>query len=325
MELTLKRIYQARKHLQGIACTTPLTLSHELSRISGAKVYLKWENLQKTGSFKLRGAVHKMLSLDRNKLTGGVITASAGNHGQGVAYGAALLGIPATVMMPVSTPQVKVENTQRLGATVILFGDDYDQAHARCMELVAETGMTYIPAFEDHEVMAGQGTLFLEILEDLPEIDMVLVPIGGGGLISGIGVAAKTIDPKIQVIGVQTTQACTMYHCFRAGKMVSVPVLPTLAEGLAGGIEEISLEVVLKTVDHIILTPEEHLGEAIAWVLAQERQVVEASGVVGVATILQNHIPGLKDKNIAVVISGGNIDKTVLKGIVSAAPNNPAF
>ncbi len=317
MNLSLQQIYQARKNLQGIALRVPLTFSHGLSEISGARVYLKWENLQKTGSFKLRGAVHKMLSLHPEKRCKGVITASAGNHAQGVAYGAGLLGIRATAVMPVSTPRVKVESTERLGARVILSGENYDEAHARCMELVEKAGMTYLPAFEDVEVMAGHGTIALEILENLPETDMILVPVGGGGLISGIAVAAGTIRPKIEVIGVQSTQACTMFHCLRAGKMVSVPVLPTLAEGLAGGIEEITLEIVQKTVDEIILADEESLAEAIRWILIHERQVVEASGAVGVAAILRGRVRGIGKKNVVVVISGGNIDVSLLERIVS--------
>lgn len=316
MDLNLKRIYQARKNLKGIALPVPLTRSHGLGQISGARVHLKWENLQKTGSFKLRGAVHKMLSADRKTLSKGVITASAGNHSQGVAYGAGLLGIPATVVMPVATPRVKVENTEGLGARVILFGDNYDVAHAHCMELANKSGMTYIPACEDVEVMAGQGTIALEILESLPDTDMILVPVGGGGLISGIAVGAKAIHPKIEVIGVQSTRACTMFHCFKAGKMVSVPVLPTLAEGLAGGIEAINLKIVQETVDDMILADEESLAGAIGWVLAHEGQVVEPSGVVGVAAILQGRVRRIRERNVVVVISGGNIDVNLLQRIM---------
>lgn len=317
MNLNLRRVYRARKNLRGIALRVPLTLSHGLSEISGGRVYLKWENLQKTGSFKLRGAVHKMLSVDREELSRGVITASAGNHAQGVAYGAGLLGIPATTVMPVSTPRVKVESTERLGARVILFGENYDEAHARCVELVDEAGMTYLPAFEDVDIMAGHGTIALEILEHLPETDMILVPVGGGGLISGMAVAAKAIHPRIEVIGVQSTQACTMFHCLRAGRMVPVPVPPTLAEGLAGGIDEITLKIVQQTVDDIILADEESLQGAIRWVLTHERQVVEASGVVGVAAILQGRVRGIGKRNVVVVISGGNIDPSLLEQIVS--------
>lgn len=323
MELDLNRIYQARKNLRGVVLPVPLTLSHRLSEISGARVYLKWENLQKTGSFKVRGAVHKMLSTERLELSRGVITASAGNHAQGVAYGARLLEVPATAIMPISTPRVKIESTERLGASVILFGENYDEAHDRCLKLAVEKGMTYIPAFEDVEIMAGHGTIALEILENLSDTDMILVPVGGGGLVSGIAVAARAIHPEIEVIGVQSTQACTMHHCLKAGKMVSVPVLPTMAEGLAGGIEEITLEIVQETVDDIILADEERLAEAIWWILAHERQLVEASGAVGVAAILQGRICGMKNKNIVVVISGGNIDMSLLRRIVEDGPATP--
>jgi len=316
MDLTLRQIYRARKNLKSIVVPTPLTLSHGLSGISGGRVYLKWENFQKTGSFKLRGAFQKMLSMGREELSAGVVAASAGNHAQGVAYGARVLGIPATAVMPVPTPRVKVENTEHLGARVILHGENYDEAYVHCMELVASTGMTYIPAFEDVEVMAGQGTIALEILDSLPETDMILVPVGGGGLISGIAVAAKAIHPRIEVIGVQSTRACTMYHCYKAGKIVSVPVVPTLAEGLAGGIDPITLKIVQETVDDMILAEEELLAETIRWILAHEGQVVEASGVVGVAAILQGRVRGMKKRNVVVVISGGNIDMNLLRCIM---------
>jgi len=316
MNLNLKRIYQARKNLEGIVLPTSLTFSRELSELSGAKVYLKWENLQKTGSFKIRGAVHKMCCLMREQLSKGVITASTGNHAQGVAYGARLLSIPATVVIPKSVPRVKVENTERLGAKVIPFGKDYDEAYAYCLELMTRTGMTYIPAFEDTEVIAGQGTIALEVLESLPETEMILVPVGGGGLISGIAVTAKAINPEIKIIGVQSTNACTMFHCFKAGKMVSVPVLPTLAEGLAGQIDMVTLKIAMEYVDDIVLTNEELLLETIHWILAHERKVVEPSGVVGVTALQQGRIEGIKDKNVVVVISGGNLDDRLLERIV---------
>jgi threonine dehydratase len=316
MSLNLERICRAREKLRGIALPVPLTRSQGLSRILGGPVYLKWENLQKTGSFKVRGAVHKMLSMDTQRLSRGVITASAGNHAQGVAYGAGLLGIQATAVMPTSTPRVKVENTKRLGARVILFGENYDEAYTRCMEVVQETGMTYIPAFEDIDVMAGQGTVALEILESLPETDVILVPVGGGGLISGIAVAAKSMYPRIKIIGIQSTQACTMFTCFKAGRMVPVPVLPTLAEGLAGGIDEITLQTVQENVDDMILADEEALPETIRWILTHEGQMVEASGAVGVAAILQGRIAGMRGRTVVVVISGGNIDGDLLRRIM---------
>ncbi len=316
MNLNLKRIYQAKKNLEGIVLPTSLTFSRELSELSGAKVYLKWENLQKTGSFKIRGAVHKMRCLMREQLSKGVITASTGNHAQGVAYGARLLSITATVVIPKSVPKVKVENTERLGAKVIPFGDDYDEAYAYCSELMARTGMTYIPAFEDIEVIAGQGTIALEVLESLPETEMILVPVGGGGLISGIAATAKAINPEIKIVGIQSTNACTMFHCFKAGKMMSVPVLPTLAEGLAGQIDQVTLKIAMEYVDDIVLANEELLPETIHWILGHERKVVEPSGVVGVTALQQGRIEGIKDKNVVVVISGGNLDDRLLERIV---------
>ncbi|MBW2121506.1 MAG: threonine/serine dehydratase [Deltaproteobacteria bacterium] len=318
MDLNLRQIYMARKNLEGVVFPVPLTLSRGLSRISGGRVYLKWENLQKTGSFKIRGAVHKMLTLGREKLSVGVITASAGNHAQGVAYGAGVLGVPVTAVMPVSTPRVKIVKTEDLGARVILFGENYDEAHARCLELAERDGMVYLPAFEDYGIMAGHGTIALEILEALPETDTVLVPVGGGGLISGIAVAVKAIHPGIRVIGVQSSRACTMFRCLEAGRIVPVPVLPTLAEGLAGGIDQISFEIVRHSVDDMVLADEEGLEEAIRWALTEERQVVEASGAVGIAAILQGRVPGLEGQRVVVVVSGGNIDRALLGHVLSS-------
>jgi threonine dehydratase len=319
MRLTLDQIYQARRNLRGVALPVPFTWSRGLSGVSGGHVYLKWENLQRTGSFKIRGAVHKMLKAERGTLAKGVVTASAGNHSQAVAFGGQILGITVTTVMPVSTPGVKVENTKRLGAEVVLFGENYDEAHERCMELAASTGMTYIAPCEDLDVMAGHGTIGLEILESQPDTDIILVPVGGGGLISGIAIAAKAIHPEVRIIGVQPTQACTMFRCFRAGRMVEVPVVPTLAEGLAGGVEEMNFEIVRETVDDMVLVSEERLAESISWVLTTERQVVEASGVVGVAAILENRIPDIRKRNTVVVISGGNIDVDLLRRVASGS------
>jgi threonine dehydratase len=321
MDLTLDHIYQARENLRGIALPVPLTFSVLLSKMSGARVYLKWENLQKTGSFKIRGAVHKILSTDREELSNGAITASAGNHAQGVAFGARMVGIKAAAVMPVSTPRVKIIQTEQLGATVILSGETYDEAHRHCMGVAARTGMVYIPACEDVTVMAGHGTIGTEILEELSGVDMIVVPVGGGGLISGISVAAKAVDPRIEVIGAQTTHASTMFHCYKAGNIVPVPVRPTLAEGLAGGIEPMAFGIVKRNVDDIVLVDEGVLAGTIRWILDNEHQVVEASGGVGVAAIFQGRLPRIRDKHVVVVVSGGNIDQSFLERTVSNDQN----
>jgi len=314
MTLTLSavEILKAKRTLEGIVYRTPITYSKRLSEISGAEVYLKWENLQKTGSFKLRGAYNKVRSLTPEAFSKGVITASAGNHASAVAFVANMMGIEATVVVPENAPKIKVERCRALGAEVVLKGANYDESVIHCKKIVSERGATYIPAFEDYKVIAGQGTIGCEILEEMPDTDTIIVPVGGGSLISGIALWAKTINPNIRVVGAQSTAAYTMYECFKAKKIVDVPVLPTIAEGLAGEISQMTLDLVLKYVGEIVLAKEEELKSAILWVLKNERQVAEGSGVVGPATILQGKIRFKPGEKVVVVISGGNIDMELL-------------
>ncbi len=308
MPLSAIEILKARKKLEKVAYRTSLTYSEDLSKISGAHVYLKWENLQRTGSFKIRGAYYKICSLAPEERHRGVITASAGNHAVAVALAAKMMDVEATVVVPEKTPKTKIARCQALGARVILRGAYYDESVEHCKELMLETGAAYIPGFEDLTVIAGQGTIACEILEDKPELDTIIVPIGGGGLISGIALYCKTLNPNIRVIGAQSTAAYTMHECFNAKKEVDVPVPPTIAEGLAGGIHQLTLDLVLKYVDEIVLAREEELMSAILWILKHERQIVEGSGIVGPAAILQNKVQFRPGEKVAVVISGGNID-----------------
>lgn len=310
--LTAIDILLAKKNLQSVIYRTPLTLSRRLSEISDAEIFLKWENLQKAGSFKLRGAYNKICSLSSEERRKGIITASAGNHAAAVALAAKMMDIEATVVVPESTPRIKIERCQALGAKVILRGAYYDESVVHCKELVLETGAAYIPGFEDYQVIAGQGTIGCEILEEIPALDTIIVPVGGGGLISGIALFCKTLNPNIRVIGAQSTAAYTMSECFRAKRMVDVPVPPTIAEGLAGGIDQITLDLVLKYVDEIVLAKEDGLKSSILWILENERQVVEGSGIVGPAAILQGEIEFRRGEKVVVVISGGNIDMEML-------------
>jgi len=312
MNLSVVEILKAKKSLKGIVYRTPLTYSKMLSEISGAEVYLKWENLQKTGSFKLRGAYNKVCSLTPEERSKGVVTASSGNHGLAVAFVANMMGIKATVVVPENAPKIKVERCRAFGAELVLKGANYDESVIHCMKIVLEGGATYIPAFEDYKVIAGQGTIGCEILEEMPDTDTIIVPVGGGSLISGIALWAKTINPDIRVVGAQSTAAYTMYECFKAKKIVEVPVPPTIADGLAGGISQMTLDLVLKYVDEIVLAKEEELKSPILWVLKNERQVVEGSGVVGPAAILQGKIRFKPGEKVVVVISGGNIDMELL-------------
>jgi threonine dehydratase len=312
MTLSAVEILKARKNLKGVVHRTPLTYSRKLSDVSGAEIYLKWENLQKTGSFKLRGAYNKISSLTPEERSKGVITASSGNHALAVAHVAKMMGIKATVVVPENASKTKVELCRALEAEVVLKGANYDESVVYCKKMVSKTGATYISSFEDHKVIAGQGTISCEILEDMPETDTIVVPVGGGGLISGIALWAKTVNPEIRVVGAQSTAAYTMYECFKAKKIVDVPVPPTIAEGLAGGISQMTLDLVLKYVDEIVLAREEELKSVILWVLKNERQIVEGSGAVGPATVLQRKIRFRRGEKVAIVISGGNIDMELL-------------
>jgi len=312
MILSAIEILKARKNLEGVLYHTPITYSKGLSEISGAEIYLKWESLQKTGSFKPRGAYNKICSLTPEERSRGIITASAGNHALAVALVAKMMNIKATVVVPENAPKVKVERCRGLKAEVVLKGANYDESLIYCKKMISKTGATYIPAFEDYKVIAGQGTIGCEILEEMPDTDTIIVPIGGGGLISGIALWAKTVNPKIRVVGAQSNAAYTMYECFKAKKIVDVPVPPTIADGLAGGISQMTLDLVLKHVDEIVLAEEKQLKSALLWVLKNERQVVEGSGVVGPAAILQGKIRFKRGEKVVVVISGGNIDMELL-------------
>jgi threonine dehydratase len=312
MILSPSEILKAKKNLEGVVYRTPLTYSKKLSEISGAEIYLKWENLQKTGSFKLRGAYNKICSLTPEKRSKGVITASAGNHALAVALVAKMMNLKAIVVVPENAPKIKVERCRALGAEVVLEGANYDESVTYCKTLISETGATYIPSFEDYKVIAGQGTIGCEILEEIPDTNVILVPVGGGGLISGIALWAKTVNPNTKVVGAQSTAAYTMYECFEAGKIVDVPVPPTIADGLAGGISKMTLDLALKYVDEMVLAKEEELKKAILWVLKNERQVVEGAGIVGPGAILQGKIRFKPSEKVVVVISGGNIDMELL-------------
>jgi threonine dehydratase len=312
MALSAVEVLKARKNLEGVVYRTPLTYSKKLSEISGTEVYLKWENLQKTRSFKLRGAYNKIRSLTPEERSKGVITASAGNHALAVALVAKMMNLKAIVVVPENAPKTKVERCRALGAEVVLKGANYDESVTYCRTMISETGATYIPSFEDYKVIAGQGTIGCEILEDMPDTNVILVPVGGGSLISGIALWAKTVNPNIRVVGVQSTAAYTMYECFKAKRMVDVPVPPTIADGLAGEISQMTLDLVLKYVDEIVLAKEEKLKKAILWVLGNERQVVEGAGIVGPAAILQGKIKFTPREKVVVVISGGNIDMELL-------------
>ena len=312
MNTTAVDVLKARRVLQGAINRTPLTHSKSLSELCGAEVHLKWENLQRTGSYKPRGALYRMSLLSPEERRLGVITASAGNWALGVAMGAQSLGFSAMICIPANTPKVKADRCKALGAEIVFHGSNFDEAMARCQELVKKSNKVFVSGSDDFDVFSGHGTVGLEILEDLPDVETIVAPVGGGGLLTGISVWAKTVNPKIRVMGVQSTEARTLYECYKAGKLVDVPVPPTICEGLAGGISQLNLHLALKWFDDIVLADEDKLKSAILWLLKHERQLAEGSGVVGPAAILQGKIKFRPGEKVAVVITGGNIDLEAL-------------
>lgn len=316
MDLTLEEIVKARQILQGTAYKTGLVKDAALTELSHNQVYLKMENLQRTGSFKLRGAYNCIARLSEAEKQCGVIAASAGNHAQGVALAAQAYGIPATIVMPKHAPLSKVKATKKYGAEVILHGDIYDEAYAKACELQKQTGAKFIHPFDDPLVMAGQGTIALEIIEDLPEVDVIVVPVGGGGLISGIAAAVKGIKPEIQVIGVQTKNVPSMAESFKQHKMICVDGAATIADGIAVKKPgERTFAVIEKYVDDIVTVDEEEIAAAILLLLEKTKAVVEGAGAASVAAVLHG-LSRYQGKNIVAILSGGNIDVNFLSRII---------
>lgn len=315
--LDLQKIYEARDRIKDVAVNTPFSYAPYLSETSGCEVYLKKENLQVTGAFKIRGAYNKIASLSDEQRASGVVAASAGNHAQGVAYSAAIFNINATIIMPESTPLNKINGVKHYGATVILIGKNYDEAYAYARQYGEENSLVFVHPFEDEEVMAGQGTIALEILDAASDLDAVLVPVGGGGLISGIAKALKSINPKIQVIGVSAKGAPALKNSYELGRPFDSLSVRTIADGIAvRDCSPITLNYILENVDKFISVDDEEIASAILYLLERQKLVVEGAGAVGVAALLHNKLPELKGKKVAVVLSGGNMDVTLLSVII---------
>jgi threonine dehydratase len=312
--VTLESIRAAAARLAGRVEVTPCVHSRTLSQITGAEVYLKFENLQFTASFKERGALNKLSLLTPTQRAKGVIAVSAGNHAQGVAYHAERLGIPAVIVMPRFTPMVKVERTRGFGPEIVLTGDTFDDARLEAAKIAADRGLTMVHPYDDADVIAGQGTVALEMLAQQPELDCLCVAIGGGGLISGVATAARALKPGITIVGVQTDQFPSMYAAFKGVDMPSANA--TLAEGIAVKQPgELTCEIVKRIVDDVVLVSEGDIEQAIVMLLEIEKTVVEGAGATGLAAMLR-HPALFAGRKVGLILCGGNIDPMVLADII---------
>jgi threonine dehydratase len=318
--ISLADIQAARQRIRDRIYLTPAPLSATLSRATGNALYLKLENLHDTGSFKERGALNRILTMTDDERARGVITASAGNHGQAVAYHATRHGIRARICMPEFTPIVKVTAVGNYGGEVILHGANYDEAVAKAKQLASEEHLTYLSAFNDAAVIAGQGTIGLELLEQIPDLDAVIVPVGGGGLIGGIACAIKETRPGVRIIGVQAAAVPSMEAALREHRPVLVPPASTIADGIAvRQVGDLTLPLFEKYVDELLLVEDEEIAMAILWLLEKEKTVAEGAGAAALAALLSNetrHKTALWDKKVAVIISGGNIDVLMISHII---------
>ncbi len=316
MDLELKEIEKAAQRLKGTIHRTKIEKNTTFSNMAGGEVYLKFENQQKTGSFKIRGASNKIAALiERGEIKAGVAS-SAGNHAQGVAYASHVHGIPATIVMPKSTPIAKVAATEGYGAKVVLHGDCYDDAYNKAVEIQETEGATFLHPYDDLEVMAGQGTIGIEILEDLPTVDMVLVPAGGGGLLAGVAACIKHINPRVQIIGVQAEGAPAIAESFKQKKHVTTDSVKTIADGIAVKVPGTkTVELINKYADDVVTVSENEISAAILLLLERTKQVVEPAGATPLAAVLNGKVD-VKNKKVACVLSGGNIDVSFIQRII---------
>lgn len=306
--LTGEKVYQAWKKLKPIVHQTPLLTSHTTDDLVGKHVYCKMENQQKTGAFKFRGASYKLMQMTDKELANGVITASAGNHAQGVAHAASKLGVKATIFMSEGTPLAKVNATRNYGADVILTGESFQEAYQASLEHQLETGATYIHPFDDYDIMAGQGTIAMELLRQEDRIDTILVPIGGGGLISGIAVAAKHINRNIRIIGVQAEGAAAIYDSYHTKQVKKLTQVDTIAEGIA--VKEPgkhTLPIIQEYVDDIVTVTDEQIAAAIIYMLERNKTLMEGAGAAALAALFAHHHQ-LRSRHCGVIVSGGNLD-----------------
>lgn len=314
LPITVDDILAARTRIAGSIVKTPTLISQTLSTMLGCKVYLKFENLQFTAAYKERGALNRLLQLDDAAKAKGVIAASAGNHAQGLAYHGKRLGVPVTIVMPTTTPTVKVTQTQGHGATVVQYGEKFDDAYAHARLLEVEQGLTFIHPFDEPDIMAGQGTVALEMLEDAPEIDTLIIPIGGGGLFSGMATAARAMKPDIRLVGVQAELYPSMYDFIKGADLACDG--DTLAEGIAVKQPgELTRRFVERLADDVLLVDERRLEEALSLLLQIEKTVVEGAGAAGLAALL-TYREQFVGRNVGLILTGGNIDTRLLANVL---------
>ncbi|PSQ47012.1 threonine ammonia-lyase [Halobacteriales archaeon SW_6_65_15] len=315
--LELSDVLDARVRVEETARRTPLDYSHTFSDMTGAEVHLKLETFQRTGSFKIRGATNRIKTLSDEEKSAGVVTASAGNHAQGVALAATKSGVDSTIVMPENAPISKIKATRDYGATVVLHGDDYDEAAEKAHEIEREEGRTYVHAFDDDMVMAGQGTIGLEILEDLPEFDTVVVPIGGGGLIAGVATAVKEQQPDTRVIGVQAEGASSAAQSLQKGELYTLDAVDTIADGIATrSVGKKTFEVIEERVDEVVTVSDSEIAVAVTHLLERAKTLVEGAGAVPLAAMLSGAVEYDEDEVVVPIMSGGNIDLNTLTTVV---------
>ena len=315
--ISLNKIIQAKRNIDGFVAKTPFGFAPKLSKIAGADIYLKKENLQITGAYKVRGAFNKIANLDENAKKCGVVAASAGNHAQGVAISAKHFGVKAIIIMPEAAPLSKVSGTKALGAEVILKGNNFDEAYAYALEYAKDNNMSFIHPFDDELVRAGQVTIALEMLDEVSNLDYMVVPVGGGGLISGVASCAKQINPDIKIIGVSAKGAPAMFESFKDKCQHNSKSVRTIADGIAvRDASQITLSHILECVDEMVQVDDEEIANAILYLLEQQKIMVEGAGAVSVAAILEGKFEFKKGAKIGAILSGGNIDVQTLSIII---------
>lgn len=315
--IKLNQIYQAKQKISDFVLKTPFVHSSFLSDLLQTEIFLKCENLQKTGAYKIRGAYNAIANLTQEQRQLGVIAASAGNHAQGVAISAKKFDIKAVIVMPEATPLLKVSATKNLGAQVILHGDNFDEAYSFALNYAKEQGLNFIHPFENEQIIAGQGTIMLEMLDEINDLDMILAPVGGGGLISGIASVAKQINPDIKVVGVSAKGAPAMFESFYNKNIINSKFVRTIADGIAvRDVNKINFDIILECVDEFIQVDDEEIANAVLYLLEKHKMIVEGAGACAVGALLHKKVNLKGHKKVGVVLSGGNIDVQMLNIII---------